>query len=60
MYYMRGDILWAPALLVGVTDVIGAYAGSKLSLKTKSKWLRAGLAIIVFTLACTVLYKELF
>ncbi len=60
LYIFRGDIIWVPAIIIAVTDVAGAYYGSKVSMKTKSKWLKAGLAITVFLLACSVVYREFF
>jgi len=60
IYLFRGDVFIIPALVVGATSIAGSYAGSELSMKTESKWLKAGLAAIVFLLACTVAYKEFF
>jgi uncharacterized protein len=60
IYFFRENIFLVPALLVAATSIIGSYFGSKLSMKTESKWLKAGLAVIVFLLACTVVYKEFF
>jgi hypothetical protein len=60
IYLFRGDVFIVPALVVGATSVAGSYAGSRLSMKTESKWLKAGLAAIVFLLACAVVYKEFF
>ena len=58
IYFFRGDVFLIPALVVGATSVAGSYVGSKLSMQTESKWLKAGLAAIVFLLALIVLYKE--
>lgn len=60
VYLWRGDIIFIPAIIVAISGVIGSYAGSKLSMHTESKWLKLGLAIIVFILACTIAYREFF
>lgn len=60
IYLFRGDVIFIPALIVAGTNVLGSYLGSKLSMKTESKWLKAGLAIIVFVLAFSVVYSEFF
>lgn len=60
IYLFRGDVMLLPAIIVGITNVIGAYLGSKLSLVTDSKWLKLGLSFIVALLAFYVLYKEFF
>lgn len=60
IYFLRGGVLIFPALVVGATGVVGSFAGSKLSMKTKPKWLKAGLAAIVLILASTLIYAEFF
>jgi len=60
IYLFRGDIQWVPAVVVMVSSVAGSFAGSKMSMKTDSKWLKLGLSIIVFLLACVVVYREFF
>jgi len=57
IYWHRGDIIWLPALFVLVGSMIGAWIGSKVSLKTKPLWLEIGLSISVIILALTVLGK---
>ncbi|MDP4039176.1 MAG: sulfite exporter TauE/SafE family protein [Candidatus Pacearchaeota archaeon] len=60
IYLFRGDLIFLPAIVIAITGIFGSYIGSKLSIHTKSKWLRLGLSIIVFILACTVIYREFF
>ena len=60
IYFWRGDILFFPAIIVAITGILGSYVGSRLSLHTKSRWLKFGLAIVVLILACTVIYREFF
>lgn len=60
LYFFRGEVLIIPALVVAITGILGSYIGSKVSMHTESKWLKAGLAVIVFALACVVLLKELY
>ncbi len=60
LYIIRKEVLFIPALVIGITDILGSYLGSKTSLRTDSKWLKLGLAAIVFILACTVVYREFF
>lgn len=60
VYFWREDVLFLPAIIVATTGILGSYLGSKLSIHTESKWLKLGLAIIVFILACTVFYREFF
>jgi uncharacterized protein len=60
IYFLRGDIIFIPAIIVSITGIVGSYFGSKTSMKTNSELLKAGLAIIVLLLALSVVYKELF
>jgi hypothetical protein len=59
IYWHRGDIIWLPALYVLIGSMIGARAGSKVSLKTKPFWLEIGLTILVIILALAVLIKAI-
>jgi uncharacterized protein len=58
IYFLRGDLIFVPAIIIAVTGIIGSYFGSKLSLNTNSKWLKLLMTVVVFVLASTVLYKE--
>jgi uncharacterized protein len=58
IYFFKGDILFIPAIIIGVADICGAYLGSKISLITKSKWLKIGLSVIILLLSLYILYKE--
>jgi len=60
IYLFRGDIIFLPAFIVAVTGILGSFIGSKLSIQTESKWLKLSLSIIVFILACTMIYREFF
>jgi uncharacterized protein len=57
IYWHRGDIIWLPALFVLIGSVIGARIGSRISLKTKPKWLEIGLTILIIALAFITIYK---
>lgn len=59
VYWGRGNILWLPAACVLVGSVLGARMGGMVSLKTKPKWLKLGLSVIVLGLATLVLFKNL-
>jgi hypothetical protein len=59
IYWHRGDIIWLPALYVLIGSMIGARAGSKVSLKAKPFWLEIGLTILVIILALAVLIKAI-
>jgi len=59
IYWHRGDIVWLPALFVLVGSVIGARIGSRVSLRTKPKWLEIGLTILITALAFATIYKAL-
>ncbi|MBN2067258.1 MAG: sulfite exporter TauE/SafE family protein [Candidatus Diapherotrites archaeon] len=60
IYFTRGDIIIFPAAIVAITGVGGSYIGSKLSMRTESKWLKLGLALLIFIFACIIIYKEFF
>ncbi len=59
VYWQRGDIEWLPALSVLVGSIIGARTGSRISLKTKPKWLEIGLSVLIILLALLTIYKAL-
>ena len=59
IYWYRGNIIWLPALSVLVGSIIGARTGSKISLKTKPKWLEIGLSVLIIILAFLTVYKTL-
>jgi len=59
IYWHRGNISWLPALSVLAGSIIGARAGSKISLKTKPKWLEIGLSALIIILAFLTVYKTL-
>jgi len=59
VYWHRGDIIWLPAVFALIGSVIGARAGSRISLKTKPKWLEIGLTVLVIALAFITIYKAL-
>ncbi|MCD6152530.1 MAG: sulfite exporter TauE/SafE family protein [Syntrophobacterales bacterium] len=59
IYWHRGNIIWLPTLCVLVGSMIGARAGSKVSLKTKPFWLEIGLSILTVALAFLTVYKAL-
>lgn len=59
VYWSRGDILWDPALLVLIGSIIGTRGGSKISMKTKPKWLEIGLSILIIILALLTVIKAL-
>ena len=59
IYWQRGDIDWLPAIFVLVGSMAGARLGSVASLKTKPKWLEAGLSIMVIVLALLTVWKAL-
>jgi uncharacterized protein len=58
IYALRGDILWIIASIVIIFDIIGAFFGSHVSLNSHSKFLKAGLAILVFILAIYVVIRQ--
>ena len=57
-YLFRGDFLLLPALIVMVAGVVGSYLGSRVSLHSRSRMLRLGLAVVVVLLSFSVLYGE--
>ncbi|OYT53777.1 MAG: hypothetical protein B6U72_04855 [Candidatus Altiarchaeales archaeon ex4484_2] len=57
IYWHRGNIIWLPALSVLVGSIVGARIGSRLSLKTKPKWLEIGLSVVIILLALLTIYK---
>jgi hypothetical protein len=59
VYWHRGDIIWLSAIFVLIGSVIGARIGSRISLKTKPKWLEIGLTLLVIALAFITIYKAL-
>jgi len=59
VYWSRGNITWLPTLYVLTGSIIGARIGSKISLKTKPKWLEIGLSILIIILALLTVYKAL-
>jgi len=59
IYWQRGNIEWLPALFVLAGSIIGARTGSRISLKTKPKWLEIGLSVLIIILALLILYKAL-
>ena len=59
VYWHRGNIIWLPASSVLAGSIIGARAGSKISLKTKPKWLEIGLSVLIILLAFLTVYKAL-
>jgi len=60
IYILRGDVLWIPAIITIIFSIIGTYFGSKLSLKTKSKWLKLIIVIVTITLSLILVFKEFF
>ena len=59
VYWQRGNIEWIPALSVLAGSISGARIGSRISLKTKPKWLEIGLSTLIIILALLILYKAL-
>ncbi|MBW2557559.1 MAG: sulfite exporter TauE/SafE family protein [Deltaproteobacteria bacterium] len=57
IYWHRGNIIWLPTLCVLVGSMIGARAGSKVSLKAKPFWLEIGLSVLTVALALLTVYK---
>jgi uncharacterized protein len=58
IYFSYGDINFELAIVVMIPSVIGSYIGSKFSMKTKPRFLKMGLAILVIILAFYILYKD--
>jgi len=59
VYWGHGRLETLPWLFVLIGSIVGVVIGSKLSLKTKPKWLDYGLTVLVVLLALLVLYKTL-
>ncbi len=59
IYWQRGNIAYLPALFVLIGSITGTRIGSKLSLKTKPKWLEFGLSILIIILALLTVYKAM-
>ena len=59
VYWHRGNIIWLSAVFVLIGSAIGARIGSRISLKTKPKWLEMGLTVLVIALAFITVYKAL-
>lgn len=59
VYLGRGDLAVIPALFVTAGSMAGAWAGSKLSLKTKAKRLELLLSVLVILFSFLVVYKAL-
>ena len=57
IYWHRGNIIWLPTLCVLIGSMIGARAGSKVSLKAKPFWLDIGLSVLTIVLALLTVYK---
>ena len=57
IYWHRGNIIWLPTLCVLIGSMIGARAGSKVSLKAKPFWLEIGLSVLTVALALLTVYK---
>ena len=58
IYFFRGEILWIIGFTVIIFDMLGSYMGSNVSLNSHAKFLRAGLAILVFLLALYVVWRQ--
>jgi len=59
VYWHRGNIIWLSAVFVLIGSAISARIGSRISLKTKPKWLEMGLTTLVIALAFITIYKAL-
>jgi uncharacterized membrane protein YfcA len=59
IYWRRGNMFWLPASFVLIGSMIGARAGSKVSLKAKSFWLEIGLSLLIVALALLTVYKAM-
>lgn len=58
IYLFRGEIIWIVALSIIFFDMLGSYMGSNVSMNSHAKFLKAGLAILVFFLAVYVVLKQ--
>lgn len=59
IYWHRGNVIWMPTFYVLIGSMIGARAGSKLSLKAKPFWLEIGLSVLTVALALVTVYKAM-
>ncbi len=59
IYWVRGELVWLPAIAVLIGSMAGARIGSIFSLKTKPKWLEIGHATIIIILTFSVLIKAM-
>ena len=59
LYWYRGNIDWIPASVVLLGSIIGPPIGSKISIKSKPRWLEIGLSIVVILLSLLTIYKAL-
>ena len=60
IFFWNGKILWIEGLIVMAGSVVGAKLGSLVSIKTESKWLELGIAIITILLSCLTIIKVIF
>ncbi len=51
LYWGHGNLLLLPGFIVLIGSTIGSAIGSRFSLQTKSKWLEAGLTLVILILA---------
>jgi uncharacterized protein len=58
IYLFRGEIIWIIAMSVIFFDMLGSYMGSNVSMNSHAKFLKAGLAILVFVLAVYVVIRQ--
>ncbi|MFW9974757.1 MAG: sulfite exporter TauE/SafE family protein [Candidatus Thorarchaeota archaeon] len=59
LYWSHGTLLLLPGFIVLAGSAIGSHVGSRFSLETKSKWLEAGLTIVILILAGVPLMEVL-
>jgi len=57
IYWHRGNIIWLPALFVLIGSISGVRIGSKISMKSKPKWLEIGLSVLIIFLALLTVVK---
>jgi hypothetical protein len=60
IFWWKGKILWVEGIIVMLGSLIGTQLGSMLSIKTKSKWLELGLAIVTILLSIITILKAIF
>ncbi len=60
VYWQRGDIQWLAAVATLVGSMAGSRWGSKMSIKTKPRWLEAGLSVTVVLFAAATVLKALY